>query len=85
MNRLAIKHHLLNAGMTLAELSRAASIPYDRMVKILGGYRKVRRDELASIAAVLEVPAGTLLSVTRGPDRAGGVRTGVEDGQAQED
>ena len=53
MDRMFVKHRLLDKGMTLAELSRAASIPYDRLVKILGRYRNSRPEELRAIAAVL--------------------------------
>ena len=55
MDRLLIKHILLDRGMTLAELSRTTSIPYDRLVKITNGYRTPRRPEIDAIADVLEL------------------------------
>ena len=56
MDRLLIKHRLLDLGMTLAELSRAANIPYDRLVKITNGYRAPRPREIDAIAQVLKLP-----------------------------
>ena len=70
MDRLLIKHRLLDMGMTLAELSRAASIPYDRLVKVLGYYRKIRPEELTAIALALDVSVDLLAPAKQ---RANGV------------
>ena len=67
MDRLLIKHRLLDKGMTLADLSRAAGIPYDRLVKILCGYRKARTEELAALASVLQVPVQVLETAEPNP------------------
>lgn len=55
MDRLAVKHRLLDRGLTLAEVARQAGIPYDRLVRLVNGYREARQEELERIAQVLDL------------------------------
>ncbi len=74
MDRLLIKHRLLDKGMTLAELSRVTDIPYDRLVKIIGWYRTARDEELDVIASVLDVSVDLLTPAEQRPN--GGMSPG---------
>ena len=53
MNRVALKHRLLDRGMTMAVLANRIGTSYDRLVKVVNGYREPRREEIERIAAVL--------------------------------
>ena len=55
MNRLLVKHRLLDKGMSLIELARTTRLPYDRVIRILNGYRDPREDEVRAIAGVLGI------------------------------
>lgn len=57
MNRLAIKHALLDHGMTLVVLARTAGLSYDRIVRIVNGYRRPRPEEVRAIADALGMKA----------------------------
>ena len=60
MNRLAIKHRLLDRGMTLAALACQIGVPYDRLVKVVNGYRQPRRSEVKRIAKALAMDPAEL-------------------------
>lgn len=55
LNTIEIKVMLVKRDMQLKELSRRTGIDYDRIQKILHGYRSVRDDELNKLAEVLAV------------------------------
>jgi len=57
MDRLAVKHLLLNRGMTLFDLAVASGIRYDRIVKIVNGYRAPHPEEIDLISRTLSVPS----------------------------
>lgn len=56
MNRRLIKHLLVDHGLTLADLARRADLNYDRIVRIVHGYRKPMIDEVERMAHILGVP-----------------------------
>ena len=60
MDRLLIKHRLLDKGMNLVELSRLTGLAYDRLVRVVNGYRSPRPEEIAAIAEALDLAAATL-------------------------
>lgn len=72
MNRTFIKHRLVDKGLTLADLARQAELSYDRIVRIVHGYRKPTIDEVERLAQILEVPSRELRAV------AGEVNTSAE-------
>jgi hypothetical protein len=51
--------------MTLFELAVKCGLPYDRAVKIVGGYRQPTPREVEAIAAALEVPVKLLCRAER--------------------
>ena len=55
MNRLVVKHSLLDRGMTLFDLAAQCGITYDRIIKIVNGYRVPRREEIDLISRALSV------------------------------
>ena len=61
MDRLAVKHRLLDKGMTLAQLASVTGVPYDRLVKIVNGYREPRPEEVQRIASVLSITPDELM------------------------
>ena len=61
MNRTALRHALIDRDLTLVHLARLAGLSYDRVIRIVNGYRPVRDHELQAIARALAVPASTLL------------------------
>lgn len=69
MDRLTIKRLLLDRDLTLFDLARNCGIPYDRAVKIVGGYRQPTPLEVETIAAALEVPVERLLRSVRVKER----------------
>jgi predicted transcriptional regulator len=63
MNEKAVRIRLIELGLQLKDLSRLTKIDYDRLQKVIHGYRPVRPDELRAIATALgleesESPAG---------------------------
>jgi transcriptional regulator with XRE-family HTH domain len=60
MDRLKIKHLLLDQGVTLVRLAARAGIPYDRAVKVVNGYRPPTPAELAAMANALGVPVAAI-------------------------
>jgi transcriptional regulator with XRE-family HTH domain len=62
MNRTFIKHRLVDKGLTLADLARRAELSYDRIVRIVHGYRKPMAEEVERIALILEVSPSDLLA-----------------------
>jgi transcriptional regulator with XRE-family HTH domain len=69
MDRLAVKHLLLNRGMTLFDLAVACGIRYDRIVKIVNGYRAPRPEEIDLISRTLSVPSEQVRVSRRGRAR----------------
>ena len=65
-DRLRIKHRLLDRGMSLVELARLSGLPYDRLVRVVNGYRPPRQHEIKSIAAALGLPEPAIEEA--GPD-----------------
>jgi len=63
MDRLAVKHRLLDRGMTLLQLAGATGLTYDRLVKVVNGYRAPRADELRVIATALDLTEPTIGAV----------------------
>lgn len=55
MNRVALKHRLLDRGMTMATLAGRIGVSYDRLVKVVNGYRQPRPEEVRAIASVLSM------------------------------
>ena len=53
MTRRAIKHRLLDLGMTLADVAHRTGLSYDRLIKIVNAYREPRPEEIDRIASVL--------------------------------
>ena len=64
MNRIAIKHRLLDRGMTLAKLAARIEMPYDRLIRLVNGYRQPKPEEIDRIAAILVMPAEQLRNDT---------------------
>ena len=60
MDRLAVKHRLLDKGLTLVALSTLCDLPYDRLIKIVNGYRPPRTEELNRVAIVLDLSVESL-------------------------
>ena len=55
MDRLALKHCLLDRGLTLVSLANQIGVSYDRIIKITNGYREPRPEEVRAIATVLSM------------------------------
>jgi hypothetical protein len=55
MDTTLVRHRLLDRGESIVGLSRRIGIPYDRLIRILNGYRVPRRDESERIETALEV------------------------------
>ena len=55
MGRLALKHCLLDRGLTLVSLANQIGVSYDRIIKITNGYRQPRVEEVRAIASVLSI------------------------------
>ena len=56
MNTQAIRIRLIEKNMKIKDLSLRAGVGYDRLQKILHGYRSAHEEEIASIAGVLDLP-----------------------------
>lgn len=61
LSGMAVKILLIERGWMMKELSAEAGIDYERLVKIVGGYRSVRREELQQLAEVLGCNQSRLL------------------------
>ena len=61
MDRLRLKHRLIDESLTLVELARKTSIAYDRLVRIVNGYRTARDEEIEAIARVLGLSPSALV------------------------
>jgi transcriptional regulator with XRE-family HTH domain len=62
VDRLAIKHFLLDQEMTLVRLAARAGMSYDRLIKVVNGYRPPTPSEIAAIADALDVPTAAICS-----------------------
>ena len=56
MNLEAVRIQLIKKEMRVKDLSRMTGIDYDRLLKVLHGYRRPRPNESIAIARVLELP-----------------------------
>ena len=56
MDRIRIKHRLLDKGLTLVDLAARAGLSYDRLVRIVNGYRPPRPDEVERVSRALGIP-----------------------------
>jgi hypothetical protein len=55
MNTQAVRIGLIRRGFLLKDLSAKTSIDYDRLQKVLHGYRRARPDEISAIARALDL------------------------------
>ena len=53
MNRIAIRHRLVDKHMSLIELSRRTGLTYDRLLRVVNGYRCPKKEEIVLIAEIL--------------------------------
>ena len=60
MNTQAIRIRLIEKDLQLTDLARLSRIGYDRLQKILHGYRSPRQEEVTSIARILELPVAAV-------------------------
>ena len=60
MNTQAIRIRLIEKDMQLIDLARLSGVGYDRLQKVLHGYRSPRPEEMTSIARVLDLPIATV-------------------------
>ena len=56
MDGKVVRILLIQRGLQLKALSRLTGIDYDRLQKVINGYRAPRPEELTAIATVLGVP-----------------------------
>ena len=61
MNRLLIKHRLLDRGWGLVDLARLTGLPYDRLIRLVNGYRCAQPDEVQAIAEALDLSPDVVL------------------------
>ena len=70
MNAQTIRIRLIKKNMRLKDLSIRSGVAYDRLQKILHGYRSAQEEEIGSIARVLDLPVSSLRSRNpAGPNR----------------
>ena len=62
MNGLLVRHKLIDRNWGLVDLARKTKITYDRLVRILNGYRPARDEEIEAIARALRVSRSDLRS-----------------------
>ena len=62
MNRLTVKHVLLDRGLSLVDLAREADLAYDRVIRIVNGYRPAKDEEIDAIAQILGLPRSDLVA-----------------------
>ena len=60
MNVQPLRIRLIEKGLRVKDLARLADIDYDRLQKVLHGYRPPRPEEIRAISEALEVPQSTL-------------------------
>ena len=60
MNVQAIRIRLIEKDLRIKDLAHLARIDYERLQKVLNGYRSPRPDEIRAIAAVLKLPTNTI-------------------------
>ena len=60
MNTKLLRMRLIDKGLLLKDLSRETRIDYDRLQKVVHGYRRPRTDEVAAIATAIGVPPSDL-------------------------
>ena len=53
MNVKFVKLHMVERDIKAIDLSRQLNIPYDRLIRVLGGFRKTTRAEAQAIADAL--------------------------------
>lgn len=75
MNAKLVKLQMVAREMKVIDLSRKLDMPYDRLVRILGGFRKVHLAEARAIADAIgvtvdELEARILPDEDRGPKAA---------------
>jgi DNA-binding Xre family transcriptional regulator len=60
MNRKAVRICLIQKEIQLKHLAQQAGIDYDRLQKILNGYRVAKPHEIEAIALALDLPASAV-------------------------
>ena len=60
LNTQTIRIRLIEKNMRLKDLSTRSGVAYDRLQKILHGYRSAQEEEIASIARVLDLPVAVV-------------------------
>ena len=69
MDRLQVRHVLLDKGMTLRELAITSGMAYDRLIRVVNGYRPAKDEELEAIADALDLPAESIRGKDTGQRR----------------
>lgn len=64
MNAQLVRIRLIEMGLLQKDLARQAGIDYDRLQKVLHGYRRPRPLEIRAIALILSLPEADLLPLT---------------------
>ena len=64
MDRLLIKHRLLDRDLSLASLARQTGMTYDRLVRVVNGNRQATTEEVEAIANVLGLSPDAISSDT---------------------
>ena len=70
LSKMAIKKALAERDWSLKDLSIHSGLQYDRLIKLVGGYRPVRDDEVVQICAVLMLNDAAIIDLHRGDSRA---------------
>jgi transcriptional regulator with XRE-family HTH domain len=60
MDERVIRIRLIETGLQLKDLSKLTGIDYDRIVKLVNGYRRPRPGEVHAIASALGIPESSL-------------------------
>jgi len=60
MNLETIRIQLIRKGLRLKDISRVTGIDYDRLQKVVNGYRTPKPHEIIAIARVLELPVAEI-------------------------
>ena len=60
MNATLIKHRLIDLNLTLLDLAKRSGMAYDRVVKVVNGYRPPRPEEIDALGSILGVEASEL-------------------------
>ena len=62
----AIRIQLIRRGLHLTDVARGTGIAYDRLVKVMNGYRQARPEEITALAEVLGLPEAAIAAPKRG-------------------